>query len=518
MKPFRFGCIACFVIAALLFALPSESVAQSQTRSHAVFQPLELGESQWTAGFWAERQKVVELASVPQMWQIMVDDVKSQFLTNFLVASGEREGKHRGPAWNDGDFYKWIEAASSVYAFNKEPTLLNRLDQSIAAIAKAQRDDGYIHTPVQIRRRHGDESAVPFSEPLQFELYNFGHLMSAGVVHSRATGKKSLLNIAVLAADFLDRTFHGPDSPLGRSAICPAHYMGLIDLGRYVGEPRYIRLAKELIEKRDQVVDGSDDNQDRIPFQKQKEAVGHAVRANYLYAGVADLVSETGDQALLDTLKTIWDDVNRSKLYVTGACGSLFDGASPDGSSSQKSITKTHQAYGRPYQLPNSTAHNESCATIGNILWNWRMLEITGDAKYGDVLELAMYNGLLATVSMDGSSYFYTNTLRQLDKMPTELRWSRERKPFISCYCCPPNILRTIAQSQIYAYGKSKNELWVHLYGSNRVQTKDENGDPIELVQETEYPANGRVHMRFTQAPTSVYSLKLRIPKWAKHA
>lgn len=489
----------------------------AQEHRSVVFERVELSESQWTNGFWAERQEVVRNASIPQMWKIMVDDEHSQFLTNFLVAAGEREGKHRGPSWNDGDFYKWIEAACSSLAVSKDSKLEEQVDRAIAAIGRAQREDGYIHTPVQIRRRQGDETAIPFSEPLQFELYNFGHLMTAACVHHQATGRDSLLKIAIAGADFLVRTFQGPDAPLGRSAICPAHYMGLIELGRLVKKPQYIELAQKLIERRDQVVDGTDDNQDRVPFRKQTQAVGHAVRANYLYAGVADLVAETGDTELLETLKTIWNDVAASKLYITGACGALYDGASPDGSASQKIISRVHQAYGRPYQLPNSTAHNESCATIGNILWNWRMLQLTGDAKYADVLELGLYNGLLATVSLDGSSYFYTNTLRQLDHMPTELRWSRIRKPFISCYCCPPNILRTIAQTQQYAYGKSKDGIWVHLYGSSQLRTTDERGATIELLQQTEYPWNGRVQLNVVNSPNRKWTLRLRIPQWAKN-
>lgn len=504
-------------LVALALLLTTLSFAEAAPPLLTVFDRVDLDESQWTSGFWGERQKICQDTSLPQMWQIMVDDVHSQFLTNFLIAAGDTEGKQRGPAWNDGDFYKWIEAASSTIASSKDSQLAKHVDQAIAAIGRAQREDGYIHTPVQIRKLNGDATAVPFSEPLQFELYNLGHLMTAACVHSRATGKKSLLNIAVSAADFLDRTFNSSASPLGRSAICPSHYMGLIELGRLVHNPRYIQLAQKLIEQRDQVVDGTDDNQDRIPFRKQTEAVGHAVRANYLYAGVADLVAETGDRELLDTLKTIWEDVNTSKLYITGACGALFDGASPDGTSAQKSIARIHQAYGRPYQLPNSTAHNESCATIGNILWNWRMLQVTGDAKYADVLELALYNGLLASVSLDGSSYFYTNTLRQLDRMPTELRWSRQRKPFISCYCCPPNILRTIAQTQLYAYGKSNDGIWVHLYGSSQLRIIDKNGSPIEMVQETEYPWNGHIRIRILETPKNEWTLRLRIPRWAKN-
>ncbi len=419
---FAWNGMVCLIALSLTTAsLKSEEVRIEQNgapKPNTVFHRIELGESEWTSGFWAERQKVCREASLPQMWNIMVDDAHSQFLTNFLIAAGDKEGKHRGPAWNDGDFYKWIEAASAAFASNKDVQLEQHIDQAIAAIGRAQRPDGYVHTPVQIRRRQGDVTAVPFSEPLQFELYNFGHLMTAACVHTRATGKKGLLNIAVSAADFLDKTFNSPDSPLGRSAICPSHYMGLIELGRFVDNPRYIRLAQKLIERRDAVVDG--------------------------------------------------------------------------------------------------TAHNESCATIGNILWNWRVLELTGEAKYADVLELALYNGLLATISLDGSSYFYTNTLRQLDRMPTDLRWSRQRQPFISCYCCPPNIVRTIAQTQLYAYGRSKDAIWVHLYGSSRLRTVDDHGSLIELVQETEYPSNGRIRIRIVETPKNEWALRLRIPRWAK--
>ncbi len=509
------GCMLLAGEAAFTFAQVENATSASAVSSFTVFEQVELNASRWTSGFWFERQRVVRDTAIPQMWKIMADDEHSQFLTNFLIAAGERDGRHRGPSWNDGDFYKWIEAASVSLSIEADSELSGQLDEAIAAIGRAQRSDGYIHTPIQIRSRQGDASAIPFSEPLQFELYNFGHLMTAGCVHHQATGKDSLLKIATKAADFLVRTFNGPDAPLGRSAICPSHYMGLLELGRLVNEPNYVELARMLIERRDQVIDGTDDNQDRIPFRKQSQAVGHAVRANYLYAGVADLVAVTGDDQLLDTLKTIWGDMTSSKMYVTGACGALFDGASPDGSAAQKSISRVHQAFGRAFQLPNSTAHNESCATIGNILWNWRMLQLTGESKYADVLETAFYNGLLATISLDGSSYFYTNTLRQLDHMPTDLRWSRQRKPFISCYCCPPNILRTIAQSHRYAYGKSADGVWVHLYGSGSLRTTL-SGSVVELTQETEYPSDGSIRIRVVESPAAKWKLHLRIPRWAE--
>jgi DUF1680 family protein len=274
----------------------------------------------------------------------------------------------------------------------------------------------------------------------------------------------------------------------------------------------------KLLDLRDVVTGGTDDNQDRLPFRKQTEAVGHAVRANYLYAGAADVYAETGDETLLNPLKKIWANAVTRKMYVTGACGALYDGASPDGAKDQKSIDRIHQAYGRDYQLPNSTAHNETCAAVGNVLWNWRMLQITGEAKYADVLELTLYNAVLAGVSLDGTRFFYTNALRQLDTMPVPLRWSRQREEWISCYCCPPNVARTVAGVSTYAYGRSDRGVWVHLYGGSTVDTALPGGGRIKLRQETDYPWDGRVKITIESAPADEVSLFLRVPGWADGA
>jgi DUF1680 family protein len=221
---------------------------------------------------------------------------------------------------------------------------------------------------------------------------------------------------------------------------------------------------------------------------------------------------------LLDPLKLIWEDVVGKKLYVTGACGALYDGASPDGSKDQSQISRTHQAYGRPYQLPNSTAHNETCAAIGNVLWNWRMLKATGEAKYADILELSLYNGVLCGISLDGTRFFYTNTLRQLDMMPTLLRWSREREEYISCFCCPPNVVRVIAESAEYAYGQSDRGVWIHLYGGSTLETELPGKRTVKLRQETDYPWDGRVKVSVTAAPDDPFTMFLRIPGWTKDA
>jgi hypothetical protein len=505
----------------LLAGLPATAadrpgLADTSRSPHAVVRGVGLGDVRWTGGFWADRFETCRSAIVPAMGRLMDGTDRSQFLQNFRIAAGLAAGRHRGPAWNDGDYYKWLEAAAAVYAVTKDAGLDRRMDAAIEVIAKAQRADGYLHTPVLVKARNG-EPARPFEDRLNFEMYNLGHLFTAACVHHRATEKKALLDVAVKAADFLCVAFRDPTPELARNAVCPAHYMGAVELYRCTREPNYLALAKTFLAMRDLVTDGTDDNQDRVPFRKQTEAVGHAVRANYLYAGAADLYAETGDEDLLKPLRPIWDDVVGRKMYLTGACGALYDGASPDGSKDQKQIARTHQSYGRAYQLPHSTAHNETCAAIGNALWNWRMLQVTGEAKYADVLEVVLYNALLAGVSLDGKRYFYTNTLRQLDQMPAPLRWSREREEWISCYCCPPNVARTVAEVNQYAYGRSDRGVWVHLYGGSALDTELPGGR-VKLTQETKYPWDGRVRITVGAAPARSFCLFLRVPAWATGA
>jgi uncharacterized protein len=212
-----------------------------------------------------------------------------------------------------------------------------------------------------------------------------------------------------------------------------------------------------------------------------------------LYAGVADIYMETGDDTLLKPLERIWRDVAYRKMYVTGSTGALYDGASPDGSKKHRDIQLVHQAYGRHYQLPNITAYNETCATIGYALWNWRMLQISSEARFADMLELALYNGILSGISLDGKRFFYTNPLKKVKNLPFNLRWSGLRKANISSFCCPPNLVRIIAQINQYAYGASDNALWVNLYGSNTLNTQLVNGAAIQLTQKTDYPWDGHV-------------------------
>ncbi|TWT77586.1 Non-reducing end beta-L-arabinofuranosidase [Posidoniimonas polymericola] len=498
-------------------AEPVLPIADTTTSPHAVLRPIGVEQAQWTDGFWAERYRVCRERSIPTMGDIMESGRYKPFLGHFLIAAGQAEGDYHGAAWNDGDFYKWIEAACAMLAVEPNGELRAAVDRSVRAIVAAQRDDGYLHTPVLIRAKNGDPTAQPLSDRHDFEVYNMGHLMTTGCVHYRVTGSTELLDAAKRAAGFLERAFANPTPEIARNSVCPSHYMGAVELYRTTGDQRYLRLAEHFLAMRDLITDGGDDNQDRVPFLEQREAVGHAVRANYLYAGVADLLLETGDPRLRGPLDAVWRNVTEKKLYVTGACGALYDGASPDGSAAQGEITRTHQAYGRNYQLPNTTAHNETCAALGAVFWNWRMLLATGEAKHADWIELAMHNAVLSGVGLAGDDYLYVNPLRRLDPEPADLRWRRSREPFIVSFCCPPNVVRTLAELSGYAYSKSDDALWVHLYGANKLSTELAGGR-LRVTQQTDYPWDGAVTLTIDECPNAEFALALRIPGWCDGA
>ncbi len=510
-------------VAASRRALAGERALIDTTHSPAakMYMP-DLADVRWTGGLLGERFQVCRETMVPHLWDIFRNPDESHAWDNFLIAAGMEhngDGKSHGPPFNDGDFLKWVEALSQIYAVTRDPAIDRQLDEIIAVIAKAQREDGYLHTPKIILQREAAAAGnkQEFENRDHFETYNMGHLMTAACIHYRATGKTTLLACARKAADYLDRLCHAAPAELARNAICPSHYMGVVELYRTTREPRYLELAKQLIEIRSLVPPeiGSDMNQDRVPFRDMTAAVGHAVRANYLYAGVADVFAEDGDDSLLMTISTISDDVSGRKLYVTGMTGALYDGASPDGSANHTGIKLVHQAYGRDYQLPNLTAYNETCATIGFALWQWRMLEVTGDAEHADLFEQSLYNGVLPGISLDGKEYFYVNPLRKLSDFQWPLRWSRTRTPNIkSSFCCPPNVVRTIAEAHNYVYSLSPATLWVNLYAASTLDTRWLDGSRIKLHQETDYPWSGAVKITIDEAPASAVTLKLRIPGW----
>ena len=519
LSPYKYR----LIIFALCLGLNVSIQAQLVNTSNSPYARLScvgLGDVKWTEGFWAERFAVCKNTMSPELMKTYMNEHISHAFENFKIAAQLDTGSHVGPPFHDGDFYKAFESLASLYAMTGDKNLDKQMDSIIAVIARSQLEDGYIHTPVVIEERKQSNQTQAFADRMNFETYNMGHLMTAACIHFRATGKRSLLDVAIKATDYLYGFYKQASPELARSAVCPSHYMGVVEMYRTTRDPRYLELAKKLIDIRSMMKDGTDDNQDRIPFRQQTQAMGHAVRANYLYAGVADVYAETGDTTLLRPLNLIWENMTNTKMYITGACGALYDGVSPDGTSYKPhDIQEVHQAYGRDFQLPNKTAHNETCANIGNLLWNWRMFLLTGNAKYTDIVELTLYNSILSGVSLNGKDFRYTNPLAVSDDFPYQLRWSSERVPYIALSnCCPPNTVRTLSEVQNYAYSLSNEGLWINLYGGNELNTTLKDGGKIRLTQTTDYPWDGNIAIRFDTTPGEAFSVFLRIPGWCENA
>lgn len=512
------GISAVFVLFILLLNNLSAqtSLVNTQGSSYAKLTGVGISDVHWTKGFWAERFAVCRDAMLPQLWQTYTSKEICYSFQNFRVAAGLDTGRFRGPSFHDGDFYKTLEAVAAMYATTKDPQLGKWMDEAIDVIGKAQKTDGYIYTKNIIEQKKTGKDKM-FDDQLSFEAYNFGHLMTAACVHYRATGKTTLLNIAKKAADFLIGFYKTATPEQARNAICPSHYMGLTELYRTTNDKKYLDLVIHLINIRG-TVEGTDDNSDRAPFREMNKVAGHAVRANYLFAGVADVYAETGDVTLMSTLNKMWNNVINTKMYITGGCGALYDGVSVDGTSYKPdTVQKVHQSYGRDYQLPNFSAHNETCANIGNVLWNWRMFLLTGDSKYADIVELALYNSVLSGVSLDGTKYFYTNPLASTVDYPYHLRWEGGRVPYISkSNCCPPNVVRTIAEVSDYMYSIGEKGLYVNMYGGNTLATELHDGTKIKLEQTTSYPWDGKISISVKELSKNGTKLFLRIPGWCK--
>jgi uncharacterized protein len=502
----------------VLAATAQTSLVNTAGSPYAKLTGVGLSDVRWTTGFWAERFAVCRDSMVPHLWDTYNNAELCHSFKNFEIAAGLDTGRFKGPSFHDGDFYKTLEAVAGMYAQTKDKRLDALMDRAIAVIAKAQKEDGYIYTKSIIEQQKTGQAKM-FDDKLSFEAYNFGHLMTAACVHYRATGKTTLLEVAKKAADFLIGFYDKATPEQARNAICPSHYMGIAEMYRTTKDPKYLALVKKLIDIRG-TVEGTDDNSDRAPFREMNRVVGHAVRANYLFAGVADVYAETGDATLLATLDRMWDNVVNHKMYVTGGCGALYDGVSVDGTSYKPdTVQKIHQAYGKDYELPNLSAHNETCANIGNVLWNWRMLQVTGDAKYADIVELALYNSVLSGVSLDGNKFFYTNPLAASADYPYHLRWEGGRQRYIKLSnCCPPNTVRTIAEVSNYLYSTGDDGLYIHLYGGNQLSTVLKDGSALKLEQQTNYPWDGNILITIKEAPAKPVSIFLRIPGWCKTA
>ncbi len=468
------------------------------------------GEARWTRGFWADRFSLAENVMAPFLWEYMqghADTIgisglgRSFAWNNLQIAAGIRKGAFEGRAWSDGDFYKWLESLAHLYAVDRDARLDALMDQVIAVIGQAQQPDGYINTQITIPGKKR------FAAPENHEMYNLGHLMLAGAAHYRATGKRTLLDIARRAGDCLHAEFASPRRHFpGYTSI-----MGLVELYRASGDRKYLDLAVEFVSKQGAEPGMLEKYQDRTPLRKETRALGHAVWGTYLYSGAADTFIETADKTVLAALERIWQDLYSTKTYITGSVSAAHHIRTP-------ASAVVAEAFGKEYRLPSGAASNETCSHIGAAMWNLRMLRATGEARYADRIEQVIYNSLLASMGVEGKTFFYTNPLRRHGaegvflEDDTLTRWSHRVGN-----CCPPNILRTLASLQEWAYGIGASDIWVNLYGASLLESSL-GGTPVKIEQQTDYPWDGNIRLRVDVAKPARFGLRLRIPAWTDKA
>lgn len=452
-------------------------------------QPVAFTSVKVTDSFWQPKMEVNANVTIPY---VLAQCKKNGRMDNFLRAAKQLDGDKLSEfPFDDTDVYKAIEGASYSMQNKKNPKLDRYIDTLINIIGAAQEPDGYLYTfrTVHAQKPHewiGDKRWVN-EEVLSHELYDCGHLYEAAVAHYQSTGKRTLLNIAIKNADLLVKTF-GP----GKIEEYPGHQIveiGLSKMYRVTGNKQYLDLAKFFLDVRGPKGDAYNQADKKVVDQHQAE--GHAVRAAYMYTGMADIAALTGDTKYLTAIDDIWGDVVNKKLYITGGIGATGNG----------------EAFGDAYQLPNMSAYAETCAAIGNVYWNNRMFLLHGDSKYIDVLERTLYNGLLSGVSLSGDRFFYPNPLASMNQ--------HQRSAWISCACCISNMTRFLPSLPGYVYAKNKNDLYVNLFMSNNSNIKLASGN-VNIVQATDYPWKGKVDITVNPAKTAAFTLRVRIPGWAK--
>ncbi|GAA4322382.1 glycoside hydrolase family 127 protein [Mucilaginibacter gynuensis] len=439
--------------------------------------------------FWEPKMEVNANVTIPYTLQQCKLNGR---VDNFLRAAGQLSGDKLSEfPFDDTDIYKVIEGASYAMQVKKNPKLDLYIDSLITIIGAAQEKDGYLYTfrTVKAAKPHDWIGSKRWEkeEVLSHELYNSGHLFEAAVAHYQATGKKTLLNIAIKNADLLVRDF-GP----GKVEEYPGHQIveiGLSKMYRVTGNKKYLDLAKFFLDVRGPK--GEAYNQADKRVVDQHTAVGHAVRAAYMYTGMADIAALTGDVKYLNAIDDIWGDVVDKKLYITGGIGATGAG----------------EAFGDAYQLPNMSAYAETCAAIGNVYWNNRMFLLHGDSKYIDILERTLYNGLLSGVSLSGDRFFYPNPLASM--------FQHQRSAWFSCACCISNMTRFLPSVPGYVYAQNKNDLYVNLFMTSTSNIKLTSGN-VNIEQTTDYPWNGKIDLTVTPAKAGNFTLRVRIPGWAK--
>jgi uncharacterized protein len=461
---------------AAVAAQPSAGAVVDTSRSpNAILRPVAVSAVKLEDGFWRPRLEANRTQGLPALLKQLEEH---GIVDNFRRLTGRKSCPRRGPFFSDSDLYKWIEGASLALQSNDDSELRKKMDAVIDDVVAAQGKDGYLNTWF-VEERAGGRFKNLANE---HELYCAGHLFQAAVANYRATGERKLLDCATRYADYLCETF-GPGKKVQGHCGHPEIEMALIELGRTTGEKRYLELAKYYL--------------DDYGYLKHDTVRDHAVRQMYACCGGVDLYAETGAASYLETTRKLWDDFTGSKMYITGGLGSRFGG----------------EAFGERFELPNRMAYAETCAAIGNAMWNWRMLTVTADARYADVMERALYNGVLSGVSLDTTHWFYVNPLEWTAGDIAAKREGNRRVPWFDCTCCPSNMVRTLASVPGYMFSVAPKALYVHLYDNCHMETQIPDGPKVKVAVKTKYPWDGRIEVTVTPEVPATFDLMLHIPE-----
>jgi uncharacterized protein len=482
MRQLLFSALAFF----LLFSCTKKQPSFEYPVSPVPFTRVEV-----TDNFWSKRIATNHTVTIPIAIQKSAETGR---IDNFAIAGGLKPGVFRSSfPFDDSDVFKIIEGAAYSLQIFRDEILESTIDSLIGLIAEAQEDDGYLYTNRTIMGENGHEwigsERWENVDDLSHELYNLGHFYEAATAYYQATGKRKVLDIAIKSADLVDSEFG-----YGKIENWPGHQeieIGLVKLYRITGEKRYLHLAKFFLDIRGKGIgERNTYNQSHKPVVEQSEAVGHSVRAAYMWAGMADVAALTGDKSYIDAIGRIWEDVVHKKLYITGGIGA--EGG--------------HEGFGGAYELPNERAYCETCAAIANVFWNHRMFLMTGESKYIDVLERSLYNNVLSGVSLGGDRFFYPN--------PLESNGQHQRSEWFGCACCPSNVSRFIPSMPDYIYAQKGNDLYVNLFISGSTVFETSKGR-FKINQKSEMPWNGQVEIIIEPERRTAANLLIRIPGWA---
>lgn len=465
-----------------------DGVLALKRSTHAVLKDVPVRAVRMGEGFWAARRRANVERSIPTLLELLE---QNGIVDNFRRLSGRKQVPRRGPLYTDSDLYKWMEAVGFVLQSGPNPALRATMDRLVDDVLAAQEPSGYLNTYYVEERK-----PLRFTELVRsHEEYCLGHLLQAGIAYYRATGNRRLLDGGIRMADYFVANF-GPDKrPMFTGH--PELELAMVELYRTTGEKKYLAFAGYLLSGVERERLKLSDRDVRYafsgrPFTSRSVFEGHAVRAMYAASGATDYYIEPGEPAYRETLERLWQDLTGSKMYLTGGVGSRSDG----------------EAIGEPYELPNAQAYGESCAAIGNMIWNWRMLMATGEARFGDIVERALYNGVNSGMSLDGTLYCYRN--------PLESSGEKVRNPWYETTCCPPNLERVFASLPGYMYSTSARGVYVHLYHTSELDWHLATGGKLRVSQKTAYPWQDTVALTIAPASPEEFSIFLRIPAWSK--